>query len=67
MVGHNIRHDQGDELPLPALLGLRADGFGDFRHVPANLVLDDFAQGNVRDARLPAPSMRDGSNRRCRN
>ena len=35
------------ELPLLALLGLRADQFDRFRHFPADFVLQQFAQRDV--------------------
>src|SRR5580658_3183343 len=41
---------RGKKLPLAAFLGSWADQLGDFGHFPADLFLDDFAQGNVRDA-----------------
>ena len=68
VVGHYIRHDHGSELPLPALLGLRADEFGNFGHIPADFVLNDFAQGNVRHTEAAgALNERTAPSRRCRS
>ena len=40
------------ESPFPAFLGLRPDQLGRFGHFPTDLVFEDFAQRDVRRAKV---------------